>query len=368
MDITQHAFERIFKHYSSYSCYPSVHSSSNLFPYSSLFHSLCPPSSPSSCVCWRSNRTYYGSHSYDPPCSLSLRPTQNQYSSRPCHSSFRSHILPFRPFPFYRMIEEDQSEINVRGPPLRPKRKNPMSAPVLILEESDDEYAQPRRTRARRHPTTPKNTAMISRSNTSDEVNVSLSSPSTSTYANTLELPRSTTRTHIPHTHRPTLLPASFLSLPPKPWYEYSSEESPMETIQSFIQDLYIFDVEYQEGNGRSLHGVPLCPFILAHLQPSNRIIPHVPLTLPSCPEYFLILLYAIKETPNHPNLDPQYVLVFSLIHLGQTDKCPSLVGTKSCRGFIDQIQENVHKEKERVRRLLTDTSRILFPLRTSGV
>ena len=262
------------------------------------------------------------------------------------------------------MIEEDQCEINVRGPPLRPKRKNPMSAPVLILDDSDDEHAHPRRTRSRKLPTIPNKMSVSSESDLPDDEIVS---SSTSRIDALLQDLRTHTRIHTP---RPTLRPASFLSLPPKPWHEYSSDESPMETIQSFIQDLYILEVECQDGNARSSHGIPLCPFILAHLQPSNRIIPHVPLTLPTCPEYFLTLIYAIKETsePKANSTSSQYVLVFSLIHLGQTDKYPTLVGTKSCQAFIDQIQENVHKEKDRVRRLLTDTSRILFPLRTSGV
>ena len=157
--------------------------------------------------------------------------------------------------------------------------------------------------------------------------------------------------------------------LPPQPsshlvWHEYPSREEPMETVQRFIQELMVIDITHVQD---TTNKVPLCPFILAHLQPSNRIIPHIPLSLPSCPAYVFYLLYVLKETlPTSQSTE--YIAVFSMIFTGPSSGHPSLVGSRASIQFVEKIQANVEREKQRINELFLRLRNVYFPLRRYGI
>jgi hypothetical protein len=179
--------------------------------------------------------------------------------------------------------------------------------------------------------------------------------------------------TVIPRLSKPLrTIPATELSsalLPIPPWREYFPEQSPMETVQNYIQDLHVIEITHTKGSQNAKHGIPLCPFIIAHLQSSNRIIPYVPLTIPSCPGYIFLLLYVLKETTvsNFNQIHTEYTAVFSCILTGQ-GRYPSTIAAKASYSFVEQVRSNVLREKERARKLMFEARRDLFPLRTWGI
>jgi len=123
-----------------------------------------------------------------------------------------------------------------------------------------------------------------------------------------------------------------------------------METVQKFIQELMVIDITYAQDT-TSMNKVPLCPFILAHLQPSNCIIPHMPLYLPSSPTYVFYLLYVLKETIP-ASQTTEYTAVFSMVFTGHLSRHPSLVGSRASIQFVEKVQANIAREKQRINEL----------------
>ena len=175
-------------------------------------------------------------------------------------------------------------------------------------------------------------------------------------------------RTH--DSRSPSNASATSLRVPPLPtsrvaWHEYIPQELPMETVQSYIQELLVIQVDDVEESS-SPSRIPLCPFILGHIQPSSRIIPHVPLYIPNCPTYIFFLLYVIREIRSNSHND--YVAVFSVIYVGHTGRRPSLIGSRTSHYFVEQVQANVTRERERARELILQAQHFFFPLQRTGV
>ena len=235
-------------------------------------------------------------------------------------------------------------EITVRGPPLRPKQRNPESDPVLRYTL----LAPKRKLRPRLVKRNMDGQECSPFELKTESLDSSLPATGTSpTLSNTLSLPTIS-----------RLYPAEFM--PIRRWREYSAEESPMETVQSYIQDLLVIDGTIDEDKAQGTKSkLPLCPFILAHLQPSNRIIPNVPLTIPSCPAYTCYLLYVIKEAQCTHNDLMGYTAVFSIF---RGNNMPTLIGAKTNYSFVEQVRSNIIKERERARRLVIEDGSRPFP------
>jgi hypothetical protein len=241
------------------------------------------------------------------------------------------------------MINEDSNTIDVRGPPLRSTGRNPMSDPVLPLHPDG----------LRRTRNLPKSKQITV--STEQKSNSSVVIPLTSVSSGILLDNAPALFSH--NGGQPNLVPVipslpqnpSSISLPPKYWYEHSPRQWPMETVQSYIQDLHIVQVPRFEDVK-----IPLCPFILSHLQPSDHILPHLPLFLPSCPGYLIFLLYALKEIPPSPiptNQPQTHLVVFSVIF--PEHRCPSIIGSKVDQGFIERIRYNIREERVRTNQFI---------------
>jgi hypothetical protein len=143
----------------------------------------------------------------------------------------------------------------------------------------------------------------------------------------------------------------------------YQHQGPPMETLQSYIQDLHIVEVA-RTPEAPPHNRIPLCPFILAHLQPSSYLLPHVPLHLPTCPDYSFYLLYVLKETTISSVLGAMtidYIAVFSMIPTGLSNKYPTLVGARASYAFVEKVRASVQAERERANGLLIQAQRTAF-------
>jgi hypothetical protein len=266
------------------------------------------------------------------------------------------------------MTQPNQDDIDIRGPPLRIKKSPLQPLKRIPIADSDHVLQEPRRIRPRLDKPDMDNTELkntkrrlSSSSRSSEDKTIQ---PSTSSFS-----PSNITSTPISS----MILPSSF-HMPIRQWCEYSTEESPMETVQSYVQDLPVLEVTIDRRKDQSTRpGISLCPFILAHLQPSNRIIPLVPLTIPSCPAYRFYLLYVLKETTlfiYEGNLTDHtaYTAVFSVFRTGHGTGYPILIGTKTNQAFVEQVRSNIQRERERARKLITEAHHVLFPLRPFGL
>jgi hypothetical protein len=250
------------------------------------------------------------------------------------------------------MAEQEQDTIEVRGPPLRPKKRNPMSDPVMKLLDSYSSPTPIEGTQERpRNPILASTSMILNEEEEDDDDDV----PATGGL----------------YSRRIAPLPSS--SLIPQAWKEFSDKADTTAMVQSYVQDLYVIEVAREENLSPVANGIPLCPFILAHLQPSNRIIPYVPLTIPSCSEYRFLLLHVLKETTTFSSGEEfiDYIAVFSMIYIGLmnsiTSQYPKLVGTRASLAFVEQVRKNVRTEKVRIQQVLHNTMRAPFSLRESA-
>jgi hypothetical protein len=121
--------------------------------------------------------------------------------------------------------------------------------------------------------------------------------------------------------------------------------------MRGYVQDLHVVEVT-DEQKAKAGPSVQLCPFILSHLQPVERIIPFMPLYIPSCPGYIFHLLYVEKETiANHVFC----VAIFLLLNMDEPASYPSYVGARTSESFLDTVNSNIQRERARLRALTTE-------------
>jgi hypothetical protein len=224
----------------------------------------------------------------------------------------------------------DEEEINIRGPPLRPMHRSPLSAPVKKKNRNRRSNTSlmagtsPSGSRAIPHETEPMMSIVEE-----DMPKPSIADPQPP--ATTLPTPSNVNR-----------------------WISYPPSTHPLTDtgVRDYIQDLHVAETIRQEGTQPK---VPLCPFFLAHLLPSNRIIPFMPLFIPTCPTYQFHLLYVIKETVTSPNGEYiSWVAVFLLISLEQPTQ-PSLVGATVSQSFLTRVESNIERERDHLRSYLRE-------------
>lgn len=96
-----------------------------------------------------------------------------------------------------------------------------------------------------------------------------------------------------------------------------------------------------------------LCPFIAAHLEPSDRILPFHSLYLPTVPGYNFRLLYVLKgpykeQHQQHTDDPNQYIATFLMNKPDRRQ--PILVGTVVTFDFIKKVRESVVEERKKLR------------------
>ena len=131
----------------------------------------------------------------------------------------------------------------------------------------------------------------------------------------------------------------------------YYVDDSPEMIGESYVNALHVINITHSEG---TLSPIQQCPFILAHLQPSTRIIPFVPLYLPSVPGYFFYLLYVLQETIQSTSAEQSdyslFTAVFLMMSHGQFNRPPSIVGTGVLESYVKEIQVSIRREVKKLR------------------
>ena len=138
----------------------------------------------------------------------------------------------------------------------------------------------------------------------------------------------------------------------PVPVLSYSIEDQLRAIADEHVHALTI--VSFNRNINAPLR-IPLCPFILAHLEPRHHIAPLVPVYLPHVGGHFFYLLYVLKDTimfsPEDPNPHTQWVAVFVMVTYRYP---PTIIGTVISEAFVEQIQKNVKEQSKRLRDRIT--------------
>jgi hypothetical protein len=229
----------------------------------------------------------------------------------------------------------NHSDVNVQGPPLRPKR-NARSRRTRKLAEKDTHASG-----SSQQSSAPCDSGSLhphySGFKQEEDPNP-VQQPSPSEHASTETAP---IETLIQEASPPP-------PLSPHPLLSYRTEDEPEMIARTYIQRLQVI---HSTRDSRVPCPIPLCPFILAHIRPF--VIPHFPLHIPSMHGYVFYLLHVLKETITTPTAPTtiSYIAVFSMTNTEK--KTYHTLGTCITEQHVEQIQRNIQEEanhlKERI-------------------
>ena len=233
------------------------------------------------------------------------------------------------------MIQDDNkpqgssSNVNIRGPPLRPKR-NLRSRRTRKLAVDDSNIPGTSQSSSPPHNLSD---VQAHQSELKHEESNTDRHRSSSEHASTDTAP---------------IEPPIYQTQQPLPLLSYLPEDEPGLIAHTYIHDLQVIHVNREASTPRP---IPLCPFILAHVRPF--VIPHFPLYIPSMRGYVFYLLHVLKETITSPSAPTiiSYTAVFSLTNLEL--KTYTTLGTSISEQHVEQIKRNIQEEitqlKERI-------------------
>ena len=213
-------------------------------------------------------------------------------------------------------------EIDIKGPPLRPSKPNPMASRVK---------------KTRRSPRNPgSGTSASPPSETIPKITLRPGTPIPPQPSSSASNP------FVPNNSPADDLSGSTL----RDIQRVPSFTLPRIVETPYIQDLTIAELPHVPPDTPTVN---LCPFIAAHLQPADYMIPYYPLQLPNT-RYIFRLLYVLKEDMEAPTVSGnfyQYTAVFLMT--GIPHNIPAIIGTRIDESFIAAVQRNVHRERARI-------------------
>lgn len=214
-------------------------------------------------------------------------------------------------------------DVNIQGPPLRPKRNTRSRRTRRFVEDSNT--PGPSQSSPASHLLHEGQAHQSESKQEESNTDRQPSSPElTSTDTAPIEPP-------IPQTQQHQQLPSLLSYLP---------EDEPKLIAHTYIHDLQMIHVTREVS---SPHPIPLCPFIFAHVRPF--VIPHFPLYIPSMHGYVFYLLHVLKETITSPSAPTiiSYTAVFSMTNLEV--KTYTTLGTSITEQHVEQIKRNIQEE-----------------------